>query len=332
MKDEVRFDRMVPAMVVARRDTCNIAYLPVGSLEWHGNHMPFGTDSFTAAYLAEEAASRFGGVAFPPVYYGDVRYHLQECRAEWRRTYVESMQVPQAYASAFPLQNRDGSPGGDCPTQPDDGPPPEEPLEFSLEGQQQAFARLIAGVLLQIHLYGFRRILLLPGHGPNQGRCRQAEEIYRQNVRRRFAFGPAAATRTWFYIDAAKAHEPMMGKHWLHADRWEGSITMVAAPGTVHLELLPDDPGTICPAFLGHPYLTETGGYNPDMRDIWGHLDYFDPRSGTTEDYGRRQSEHVLAALGDEIQDLMQQQTPACTPRPPAGQSRRQARKEMPRR
>ena len=64
--EEVRFDRMVPKTIVARRRECNLAYLPVGSLEWHGSHMPFGTDYMTVGYLAEEAARRFGGVAFPP--------------------------------------------------------------------------------------------------------------------------------------------------------------------------------------------------------------------------------------------------------------------------
>ena len=110
--DEVRFDRMVPIQVRVRRDACDLAYLPIGGLEWHGSHMPFGTDFLTVTHLAEEAARRFGGVAFPPLTYGDVRYILHECRAEWRNTYTHQMDVPPAYASAFPLQNRDGSPGG----------------------------------------------------------------------------------------------------------------------------------------------------------------------------------------------------------------------------
>jgi len=31
---EIRFDHMIPAEVVARREACNLAYLPVGALEW----------------------------------------------------------------------------------------------------------------------------------------------------------------------------------------------------------------------------------------------------------------------------------------------------------
>ena len=81
--EEVRFDRMVSVDVVARRKECDLAYLPVGVLEWHGSHLPFGTDCFSVAYIAEEAARRFGGIVFPPMYYGDVRYYLAESRAEW---------------------------------------------------------------------------------------------------------------------------------------------------------------------------------------------------------------------------------------------------------
>lgn len=225
--EEVRFDRMVPATVLARRKECNLAYLPVGTLEWHGSHMPFGTDYFSVAYIAEEAARQFGGVAFPPMYYGDVRYILSECRVEWRKTYSQQMEVPEAYASAFPLQNNDGSPGYECPTQPDDGTPASDPLAFSYDEQINFFVRLIASTLLSIHLYGFRNIVMLPGHGPNPGFCRQAEEVYRQNVLRRKALGTPAKTLTWFYLEAGKESEPLLKNHYIHADKWEGSITMV---------------------------------------------------------------------------------------------------------
>jgi len=303
--EEVRFERMVPSQVVARRNRCNLAYLPVGALEWHGVHMPFGTDYFTVTHIAEEAARRFGGVAFPPLYYGDVRYLLQECRAEWRNSYVRDMEVPEAYASAFPLQANDGSPGTDCPTQPDDGPPAAEPLEFTRQGQERDFTRLIARTMLAIHLYGFRHIILLPGHGPNVTFCQKALEVYRQNVLRRSAFGQPARVMSWFYILGAPDLKPVLKKHYLHADKWEGSVTMVTAPGTVHLELLPQDPKAIPPAFLGYPYITETGGYNPEKKDIWDSLDEFDPRNGTSEHYGREQLEGILTEFGKAIAELL---------------------------
>ena len=298
---EVRFDRMVPAEIVARRNACNLVYLPVGAIEWHGAHMPFGTDYFTVTHLAEEAARRFGGVVFPPLYYGDVRYALHDCRVEWRKTYTRLVEVPEAHAAAFPFQNRDGSPGTDCPTQPDDGPPAEEPLEFSRDGQEREFVRHIARTMLTIHLYGFRSIILLPGHGPNRGPCAKAEEVYRQNVLRRSSFGEPARTMTWFYMRGARDLEPVLKRHWLHADKWEGSVTLVAAPGTVRLDLLPADPEVIPPAYLGYPFLTETEGYNPERKDDWQSYDTFDPRNGTSEEYGKEQTEGILEEFGKVI-------------------------------
>ena len=303
--EEVRFDRMVPAMVCARREQCNLAYLPVGALEWHGSHMPFGTDYFTVTYLAEEAARRFGGVAFPPMYYGDARHLLQECRFEWRRTYAEEMRVPETYAAAFPFNNPDGTHDGVCESQPDDGPPADEPIEFTRQGQIQEFTRLIASTMLSIHLYGFRHIILLPGHGSNVGMCAKAPEVYRQNVLRRKALGPPAKTLSFFYLEAAKEFEPLLTKFWIHADKWEGSVTMVAAPGTVRLDQLPRDPDALVPAYLGHPYLNETDGLNPEHKDLWPGIRADDPRSGTNEEYGRKQMEGVLGRFGEVVRDLL---------------------------
>jgi creatinine amidohydrolase len=297
--DEVRFDRMVPAEVRARREGCSLAYLPVGSLEWHGPHMPFGTDYLTVTYLAEEGARRFGGVVFPPIYYGDVRFHLQECRAEWRRSYAAEMDVPTEYAAAFGYYPGEAD---ECPLVPDDGAPAEEPLPFSLEEQARFFSQLIAKTLLEIHLYGFRRIVVMPGHGPNPVYCERAIAVYRENVARRQAFGEPAQTVMWFYIDPGRETEPLLRNHWIHADKWEGSITTVAAPGTVHPQHLPPRPALV-PAYLGHPYIHEDRGLNPEYEPIRHSIEALDPRN-MDEAYGRAQVEALLPRLGEVVAAL----------------------------
>ena len=45
-----------------------LAYLPIGTLEFHGEHLPFGVDSFEAHGLCVRAAELSGGVVLPPVY------------------------------------------------------------------------------------------------------------------------------------------------------------------------------------------------------------------------------------------------------------------------
>ena len=47
-----------------------VAYVPLGSLEWHGEHAPLGLDGLKAHALCEAAAERTGGVVFPTVYWG----------------------------------------------------------------------------------------------------------------------------------------------------------------------------------------------------------------------------------------------------------------------
>lgn len=48
----------------------SVMFLPVGVLERHGLHLPLGTDTLTAVYIAERVAERVGGVVLPPVWYG----------------------------------------------------------------------------------------------------------------------------------------------------------------------------------------------------------------------------------------------------------------------
>jgi creatinine amidohydrolase len=65
---DVRYERLHPAEIRARVDRVPLAYLPIGTLEFHGEHLPFGVDGFEAHGLCVRAAERSGGVVLPPVY------------------------------------------------------------------------------------------------------------------------------------------------------------------------------------------------------------------------------------------------------------------------
>jgi len=43
-----------------------VAYVPVGTLEWHGEHLPLGVDSLIAYALLSRAAAGTGGAVLPP--------------------------------------------------------------------------------------------------------------------------------------------------------------------------------------------------------------------------------------------------------------------------
>ena len=67
---EVRYDRLRPAELFARREEAPILWLPCGVLEWHGEHNPFGLDFVKAHSLCVRAAQAAGGVVVPPVWTG----------------------------------------------------------------------------------------------------------------------------------------------------------------------------------------------------------------------------------------------------------------------
>lgn len=68
--EAVAYELLRPAQVKALREECPIAYIPAGSLEWHGFQNPLGTDSLKAHAICCEAALKHGGVVLPPFYQG----------------------------------------------------------------------------------------------------------------------------------------------------------------------------------------------------------------------------------------------------------------------
>ncbi len=71
---EVRYQRLRPHQIIAIRDRMPIAYVPVGPLEWHGPHLPMGTDVIRPQFAAIEAAKISGGVALPVIPLGTETY------------------------------------------------------------------------------------------------------------------------------------------------------------------------------------------------------------------------------------------------------------------
>ena len=67
---EVCWERLFPkefAEAVAERPVC---YMPLGTLERHGSHLPFGQDAMKAHGLCVRAAEKHGGVVLPALHWG----------------------------------------------------------------------------------------------------------------------------------------------------------------------------------------------------------------------------------------------------------------------
>lgn len=75
---EVQMQFMRPGQLEAAGRKFPVVYVPFGLIEWHGRHLPLGTDAIKAHAILVKCAERFGGVVYPPVYFhaGFQREHL----------------------------------------------------------------------------------------------------------------------------------------------------------------------------------------------------------------------------------------------------------------
>jgi creatinine amidohydrolase len=64
-----------PNLLSDIKNTSGIAYLPLGTLEWHQHHLPFGVDSYIAYELCKRTVQQTGGCVMPPIYFGTDREH-----------------------------------------------------------------------------------------------------------------------------------------------------------------------------------------------------------------------------------------------------------------
>ena len=70
MFQSIQFELLLPQerrAIVAQRP---VAYIPLGTLEWHREHLPVGLDALTSHGLCLRAAMQDGGVVLPPLHYG----------------------------------------------------------------------------------------------------------------------------------------------------------------------------------------------------------------------------------------------------------------------
>ena len=203
MADLVEFELMRPPQVVEARRRCPAAYLPVGPLEWHGPHLPLGTDGIHAHRIAVEVARRVGGVVLPTYFLG-----------------TDTVRPPEGAQSvrALGFEGEERIVGMDFP---------ENPVK-SVYIEEGAFAVIIREIVKLIKQDPYRLVVIVNGHGaPNHVRTLRrlaAEESDPPRVRVVYeaAWGPAVPP-----LDPG------------HAERGETAFTMAAVPSSVDVNALP---------------------------------------------------------------------------------------------
>jgi creatinine amidohydrolase len=66
----VQLELLRPHEIQAALDETPTVYVPLGSIEWHCQHLPVGLDALTAHGVCLRAALDHGGIVYPPLYFG----------------------------------------------------------------------------------------------------------------------------------------------------------------------------------------------------------------------------------------------------------------------
>jgi creatinine amidohydrolase len=69
-KQKVLYEELTPEEFSTRISACPVAYLPLGTLEWHSFHLPLGSDGIQSEKFFELLAAEAGGIVLPKLFVG----------------------------------------------------------------------------------------------------------------------------------------------------------------------------------------------------------------------------------------------------------------------
>lgn len=75
MSKKILFEELKPNELNEIIKQSGVIYLPLGTLEWHQKHLPFGVDAYISYFLCKKACKITGGCVIPPLYFGTDREH-----------------------------------------------------------------------------------------------------------------------------------------------------------------------------------------------------------------------------------------------------------------
>ena len=261
---------MRPAEVLEARRRAPVAFVPVSPLEWHGPHMPLGTDGLHAWHVSLGVAREVGGVVLPPFYAG-----------------TDSLRLPGDGPEEL------GALGLDADVRVVGMDFPGFPVK-SVYFEESAFGVAVREIVRALKRDDYRLIVLANGHGaPNQQETLSRvalEETELPRVR-------VAYLNVWV-PPAPPQLDPC------HAERNEAAVLLAIAGDSVRLDELPvgeplryRDYGVVDgPAFDGDP-----------TPDFTVRADA-DPRKATPEEGERilaREVEVAVERVRRELQTLL---------------------------
>lgn len=138
MTARVKYAELRPSEFRQRLADKPVAYLPLGTLEWHGEHLPLGADAIQSEALMEKAARRFGGIVLPPLFVGPDRImEIENGNTLIGMDYAKSTHPPQQLTGSAYWVSYD------------------------------FFKELLGNILAQLKRAGFKAVFA-DGHGPSR--------------------------------------------------------------------------------------------------------------------------------------------------------------------
>ncbi|MBD3239692.1 MAG: creatininase family protein, partial [Chitinivibrionales bacterium] len=181
-----------------------IAYLPLGTLEWHGEHMPLGADGLQSKGFFERLARDVGGIVLPMLFVGPDR------RTERDGCEFYGMDIPHLGGQAgYDMQQLPGS---------------------AYWVPDEVFGQLLHAILSQLKRAGFR-VVVAHGHGPSTCYFRDHIDTYRQELGLEL-----------FHCWGADNKREDLGIQVDHGAANETSLVMALRPELVEMKNLPEDP------------------------------------------------------------------------------------------
>ncbi len=201
--EKVRYEEMLPHEIVARRKEFPAAFIGLGGLEWHGEHLAVGNDALKAEKLCELAATHSGGFAFPTLWYGEPR-----TTALMEVNHDEDGQIK----SHMRFKKRKFSPTYFSRT-------PEQQVEF--------YQQLLNHTLVQMNTLEMKAVCLLCGHYPLHQWAVPVVKEFNKDFKDTQAFA------------GIEFHYPAKSKHvgGDHAAKWETSYLWYLRPDCVDMSV-----------------------------------------------------------------------------------------------
>ncbi|MFZ4696011.1 MAG: creatininase family protein [Verrucomicrobiia bacterium] len=226
---EVRFEMMRPHQVRECREKADVAFLPLGPLEWHGVQNPLGVDPVKMHHICCIAARKLGGGAvFPSLIWGIPRDSFMVGGGA-QRPPMEGDPIARALGPLADMESAAKVLG--IPVEVVRGFSPHGGMD--IQEQWLFYQRLVRMSLETIAGFGFRSIYLCSGHAPLVHWSRPVAIAFTRAT----MMARRVVTTDWGGEgDAA-------GLRVDHGGKWETSLMMALEPTSVDLAEIARPPG-----------------------------------------------------------------------------------------